>query len=260
MINQLKFLLVPEASCVYLPDRNAANLFLQPDAPIDTALYAHLINFGFRRSGDFVYRPYCGRCRSCIPVRIPVHDFKPNRTQNRVKKMNAQLTVEEQPMVLTDEQFDLYARYVNSRHEGSSMAAPDLTKTEDFFTSFWCNTRFFEFRENGELIMVAIVDQFSDSFSAVYTFFEPNLHKRSLGVYGILWEIEKCKTMGFPYLHLGFWVNHCQKMHYKNQYRPLELLIGDQQWHRLEKNDTFSESTLQPTRFDHTQHTIEVIT
>ena len=252
-------MLVPEESCVYLPDRNASNLFLQPEAPIDTALYAHLINFGFRRSGNFIYRPYCGRCRACIPVRIPVNEFKPNRTQTRVKKMNAHLAVEEQPMNLTDEQFELYFRYVSSRHEGSSMAAPDPIKTEDFFSSFWCNTRFFEFRENGELVMMTVVDQFADSFSAVYTFFDPALHKRSLGVYGILWEIEQCQKMNFAYLHLGFWVNQCQKMQYKDQYRPLELLVGDNQWHRLEKGQVFSDTLLQSTRFDHTHHSIEVI-
>ncbi|MBT5231670.1 MAG: arginyltransferase [Methylococcales bacterium] len=246
----MKFLLVPEEKCVYLPDLKAANLFLQPDIPVNTEIYHNLLKVGFRRSGDFIYRPYCNNCRACISVRIPVAEFKPNRSQKRVLAANTEITVDEKPADLTDEQFALYENYINERHVGSSMSEPDPIKTEDFFTSFWCDTRFFEFRLKGKLVMVAVVDQFKDSLSAVYTYFDPTLKKQSLGVYGVLWEIEYCKSVGFDYLHLGFWVDNCQKMSYKVNYRPVDLLVGDDSWLRLNKGETFDKSQLLDTEFD----------
>jgi len=105
------------------------------------------------------------------------------------------------------------------------MYPPDREQYQAFLNSVWDCTRFFRFYEKGRLIAVAVVDQLEDGLSAIYTFFDPEADKRSLGAYAILWQVEQARTMGLSYLYLGYWIRDCQKMSYKADYRPLQVYI-----------------------------------
>ncbi len=90
---RLKFYATQAHSCSYLPEEQATTLFLDPSQPMDVHVYADLSEMGFRRSGDHLYRPHCQNCNACVPARIPVAQFLPNRNQKRIFKRNADLTV-----------------------------------------------------------------------------------------------------------------------------------------------------------------------
>jgi arginine-tRNA-protein transferase len=94
------------------------------------------------------------------------------------------------------------------------------------------NTDLFEFREGGTLRMVSLVDQLIDGLSSVYTFFEPDVAGASYGTYNILWQIERCRVLGLPYLYLGYWIEESRKMVYKATFRPIEGLVGGK-WQRM---------------------------
>ena len=96
------------------------------------------------------------------------------------------------------------------------------------------DTRLIEFRENGQLVMVSIVDFLPDGLSSVYTFYEPDRRGASFGTYNVLWQIEQCRTLGLPYLYLGYWIEQSPKMAYKINFRPLEARI-DGVWGVLER-------------------------
>jgi arginine-tRNA-protein transferase len=81
--------------------------------------------------------------------------------------------------------------------------------------------------------MVSVIDQVEDGISAVYTFFDPARQQDSLGVYGVLWQIELAKRLALPYLYLGYWIADSRKMAYKMQYSPLEGLV-DGRWQVLD--------------------------
>ena len=210
-------------SCSYLEDQEATTLFVDPRQPVDQKLYSKLSVLGFRRSGNHIYRPHCAQCNACIPSRIPVEDFSPRRGQRRIWERNRDLRVVCTDDINDDEAFDLYHRYITRRHADGDMYPPDREQYEAFLNSVWNCTLYFRFYDRGVLAAVAVVDKLEDGFSAIYTFFDPDADRRSLGVYAILWEIEQARAIGLQYLYLGYWIRNCQKMAYKSDYRPLQI-------------------------------------
>jgi len=209
--------------CSYLEREEAVTLFADPKAQMSPSLYSALSDLGFRRSGEYVYTPRCPHCSACLPVRVPVDTFTPDRSQRRAWKQNQDLEVNILPAAFRDSHFTLYQRYIASRHPDGSMATPDRDQYNRFFASSWCETRYVEFSLNGEPLAIAVTDLLSGGLSAVYTFFEPAAHKRSLGVFAVLWLIEETKRRNLPYMYLGYLIHESQKMAYKSRYRPLEV-------------------------------------
>ncbi len=219
-----------EHECSYLPDRMANSLFVDPQAEMSSDIYSALIQQGFRRSGNYVYTPYCKKCHDCVPVRLDLRQFSLSRSQKRCRKKNQDVYVIEKKPAYHEAQFQLYTRYVKSRHPGGGMDEPEGDKYLEFLTSDWSNTVFFEFYTAEQLIGIAVTDLVANGFSAVYTFFEPSnqYQKRSLGVYAILWQIEEAQRRGLDWLYLGYWIKDCNKMNYKNRYQPLEYYYNHQ--------------------------------
>jgi arginyl-tRNA--protein-N-Asp/Glu arginylyltransferase len=215
--------------CGYLPDRMASTLFIDPHQPVSPVLFDELMRRGFRRSGDLIYTPHCAGCQACVPVRIPVAEFTPNRSQRRTWTRNRDLRVCEREPGFDPDQFALYRRYQAGRHQGSTMDDPDAAKYLDFLISRRATTRFFEFRgpdpadtAKDRLLCVAVVDVLGDGLSAVYTFFAPELSARGLGTYAVLWEIEHARRLGLTWLYLGYWIEESPKMAYKANFRPIQ--------------------------------------
>jgi len=228
-MTSIPLLITAPHPCSYLDDEQAQSAFVDPSFRLDTAVYSLLIAHGFRRSGNDVYRPHCAQCSQCVPVRVPVAQFKPNRSQKRCLQKNRQTTAIIKPAVFEQAHYDLYLRYQNQRHAEGNMANTRPDEYIKFLGSSWCNTQFIEFFCADELAAVAIVDRLDDALSAVYTFFDPKFSRYSLGVYAVLWQIQQAQNQGLEWLYLGFWIADCRKMNYKDQYQPLQGFIG-QQW------------------------------
>lgn len=222
------FLSLPHP-CSYLPGKMATSLFLDPRQKLDTEGYAGFMRLGFRRSGDFIYRPHCGVCQACVPVRIPVARFKPSRSQRRIWRRNQDLEVRAHPAVFSSEHFSLYARYQASRHPGGGMDDPNPEKFLNFLVASQIDSVFYEFRLADRLLAVAVVDFLPDSLSAVYTFYDPDERARGLGVHAVLWQMEEARRRQLPYVYLGYWIGESPKMAYKANYAPLEAYL-DNRW------------------------------
>jgi leucyl-tRNA---protein transferase len=199
-------------------------MFIDPEAKKHSTLYQSLLDMGFRRSGSDIYRPDCQGCQSCVPIRLPVDRFTPRRSQRRVwNRHQATLKVTTLTARFSQDHFDLYLRYINSRHPEGEMANPTEDDYRRFLISSWCDTSFVEFRIDGKLLSVAVIDMLPHGISAVYTFFDPEMDTLSPGVFAILWQINETKRLGLPWLYLGYWVPGCQKMEYKQDYRPVQV-------------------------------------
>lgn len=236
----IKLYRTSEHPCGYYRDRLARDVVLDPESPDLKYVFPNALGAGFRRSGPRVYRPDCDGCSACVSSRIDVAAFAPNRSQRRCLKRNASLRVSVEPPYCNDERLALYLRYLGSRHAGGGMDGAGAADFEQFLQARWCDTRFLCVREGERLVACAVTDVTPIGLSAVYTFFDPDLADRSLGVFGILQQIAWAKRLSLPHVYLGYWIEGHAKMGYKQQYQPLELLHGGR-WQRA------------PTRTDATE-------
>ena len=90
-----------------------------------------------------------------------------------------------------------------------------------------------DIRQEGRLVAAAVTDVLDHGLAAVYTYFDPDLADRSLGVFAILQQIEECRRRALPHLYLGYWIDELRRMRYKADYRPAEVL-RDGVWSALD--------------------------
>ncbi|MFZ3193313.1 MAG: arginyltransferase [Moraxellaceae bacterium] len=246
-MKDIQYYITPPHRCSYLEDRSARMVFIDPQQPVDQMSLSELSRQGFRRSGDFIYRPECHHCRQCLSARVPVALFSPNGSQKRAIKRNQDLRMEIRPTrQATQVHYRLYERYINQRHCDGDMYPPSREQFDKFLVESCANSFFIEFWLADRLMCAATCDELDDGISAVYTFFDPDEVSRSLGTFAILKQIEWVKQQGKPFVYLGYWVPEAPKMRYKMQYSPLEILL-EGRWQRLLR-PLNNDETVQLTR------------
>lgn len=232
----MKFGLTQSFACSYLPEKNEQLLvFAETDQDLSFR-YGQLIQAGFRRSGAQIYRPHCPACEACQSIRIPVAEFTPSRSQKRILKRNGHLTTR-LTREASEAYFPLYERYINARHTDGSMYPPNREQFDSFILCQWNPPVFIEAWDNNTLVAVAVTDDIGHcddtfSFSALYTFFAPELAAASMGTWMILQQIEHARSEQRQYLYLGYQIDDCQKMNYKSKFLPHERLF-DMKWQKF---------------------------
>ncbi len=121
-----QFYVTAPQPCPYLEGRMERKLFTALQGEHAQRLNDTLSKQGFRRSQNVLYRPSCAECSACLSARIRVADFQPNRSQKRILKKNATLRRNATSPWATEDQFNLFRRYLDTRHADGGMADMDI--------------------------------------------------------------------------------------------------------------------------------------
>lgn len=233
--------------CPYVAGRLERKIVTELNGPDADGLHEALSRAGFRRSHSIAYTPACPGCSACIPVRIVAERFTPNRTMRKIARVNAGLVASVVPARATSEQYRLFSRYQESRHTGGDMALMGFYDYRSMVEDSPVETFLIEFRQpDGALVATCLADRMRDGLSAVYSFFDPDLHHRSLGTQVVLWLIEQARTLGLPYIYLGYWIAESRKMSYKARFQPLEA-FGPEGWHPMSPTDSAHATQQEPS-------------
>lgn len=234
-----QFFLTGPRPCPYLPGRRERKLFTNLSGSNAAALHDELAEHGFRRSQNIAYRPACAGCNACVSTRVLAKKFRPGRTHRRILKRNEDLVRTACDAWATEEQYALFSRYLAARHADGGMTDMDMFDYAAMIEDTPVRTRIVEYRapeaDNpaGRLVAVCVTDLLIDGLSLVYSFFDPDEDRRSLGQYIILDHIRIAEETDAPFVYLGYWVEGSQKMDYKIRFRPIEALT-DRGWREVE--------------------------
>jgi arginine-tRNA-protein transferase len=218
-----EFYITAPQPCPYLAGRMERKLFTHLTRDKPGFLIDNLLKGGFRRSQNIAYMPYCDACSACVPVRLLVDEFEPKRSLKRIARQNSDLIATRKPAAPSSEQYGLFRDYIEARHGDGGMAEMSVL---DF--SLMVEYRQKPVPATGEspLIAAALCDRLSDGISMVYSFFDPDWAPRSLGTFMILEHVEYARSMGYPYVYLGYWIEGSRKMRYKERFQPQERLTS----------------------------------
>lgn len=219
--------------CPYIPGRTERKLVTELAGRHAAAFYNGLSRAGFRRSHHLAYRPACVGCSACVPVRIPVADFIESRSLRRIRNLNRDLRVRSIEPDATLEEYRLFLRYQRSRHADSDMATMSFGDYRAMIEDSPVETRLIELRgSDAALLGECLFDPLDDGLSAVYSFYAPEIGKRSLGTFLVLMLVDEARRRRLPYVYLGYWIGESPKMAYKARFRPLEAL-QPQGWRKI---------------------------
>jgi len=242
-----EFYVTSAQACPYLPGRFERKLFTHLTHDKPPALMDNLLKGGFRRSQNIAYTPYCEGCQACVSVRVLVDEFEPSKSMKRVSAANRDLVATRHAAQPTSEQYSLFRDYIDVRHGDGGMADMSVLDYAQMVEDSVVNTFITELRPRrplsadrpddqeaqGPLYGVALCDRLSDGISMVYSFYNVDQTERSLGSYIILEHIEYARSLGLPYVYLGYWINGSKKMRYKTRFGPQEHL-GTNGWERAD--------------------------
>jgi leucyl-tRNA---protein transferase len=222
----------PPSACGYLPDRRWSLRHVIVAQASAEDYQAHLVR-GWRRFGRAFFRPVCKSCQECRSVRVPVAMFRPDRSQRRARKANADLRLEVGPPSVSPEKLQLYDRFHEHQSDEKGWPVHSPKEPADYAQSFvdnpfpveeWC------YYLGDRLVGVGYADVLPGGLSAIYFFYDPDERARSLGTFNVLKLIEATAARGLPHLYLGYYVEGCRSLEYKARFRPNEVLGPHGEW------------------------------
>lgn len=212
--------------CSYLPGQTARMVY-RIAYDLSETRYEHLLSRGWRRFGRTLFRPVCSECHECRSLRVCIPEFTPNKNQRRCMTRNAAVELTVQPPSISDEHISLYNRYHLDMHHRRQWPHREITQEqyeESFLEGHFSFSREFQYRDNGRLVGLGLVDVTSTAMSSIYFFHDPKYRDAGLGTYSIQKEIEYGRTLGRASLYMGYYIRDCASMNYKNRFQPHQLL------------------------------------
>jgi arginine-tRNA-protein transferase len=206
---------------------------------ISPAEYMERLLGGWRRFGNMLFRPRCRTCTQCRSLRVLVDQYRPNRSQRRVRKANeGVVSLQIGKPSVSSLKLKLYDRYHAHQAEAKGWPEHPAKDAPSYRQSFVDNplpTQEWCYYLDSKLVGVGYVDVLPGGLSAIYFFYDPDERQRSLGTWNILKLIEGCSAWGLPHLYLGYYVAGCPSMRYKSCFLPNQVREPDGRWHDFQR-------------------------
>jgi len=205
----------PDEPCPYLAGRTMRlSCFYARD--VAAGELDVLLSSGWRTFGATYFRPDCGPCRACVPLRIPVADYRPSKSQRRTIRRNRLAEVRIGPLRYDDGVYEVYRDH--SEHKFGKVT--DRRSFIEGFCESSCPSLLSEYRVNGELAAAGFLDRSTHGLSSVYFCYRRRFGRWGLGVFSVSAEIGYARAQGLAYYYLGYWIADNTSMCYKERHRP----------------------------------------
>ncbi len=239
-----QFYVTAPQKCPYIKGKVERKLFTALYGRNSVKLNDELSLQGFRRSQKVLYRPLCSNCSACLSIRVKVNEFNHSKSQIRVINKNKKLERIKKKPEATDEQYEIFKKYLTHRHLNGGMSDMDAIEFSSMIEETNVDSQIFEYWEskeehNKKLVAVCLTDTNKDGLSMVYSFYDPKYYSQSLGRYMILDHINLTKSRNLDYLYLGYWIRENSKMGYKSNYIPAEVFYKNA-WKEINQENIYS--------------------
>lgn len=214
--------------CPYREGITARMPLQLPIGSVTDEVTDELLQLGYRRSGDFVYRTQCPACNACEPTRVLVDQFQPTGSMKRVlRRGDLELECRWQRPVADIRRLELFNQHRSERGLSSGGEEIDFESYRSFLVDSCTKTMELSIWLDRRLVAVSIVDVGRQGTSAVYTHFDPAAGRFSLGTYAILKQIQWARRQERRYVYLGMYVSENRHLNYKARFQPQQRLIDD---------------------------------
>jgi leucyl-tRNA---protein transferase len=207
----------PWGPCPYIPGRMCRfEYFFAYDLTADDL--EELFSRGWRKFGEYYFRPNCGECCRCVPLRVLAGEFAPTKSQRRVLRSCEGIEVHFRELEYRDELFEIYRDHSLNRFGKES-------DENEFFTAFFtrsCPAMQSEYFLGRELIGAGFIDISREGLSSVYYIYKTSAEQYRLGTFSVIREVEHAASLGLKYYYLGYYVKENPHMEYKGHFHPHE--------------------------------------
>ncbi len=208
--------------CVYL-DGTMMQMQYKYIKKSNKELSSALIKEGWRRFGYYYSKPICPDCQECKSLMVDVQNFVFTKSAKRVIKKNRDTKVLIQTPSYSERHLEIYKAYHKSQAQKKGWDYFDID--EESYKDLYVKGAFefgkeIQYFVDDLLVGVDLIDILEDGISTIYFYYDPNYAHLSLGRYSIYKEIEMAKALGLSWVYLGYYVQDCPSLNYKDNFKP----------------------------------------
>lgn len=235
-----------EGPCSYLPGQSSRMIYRLAYRLTETR-YEQLLSRGWRRFGRTLFRPACAACAECRSIRVSIAEFSPSRSQRRLLAKSPSYSVTVRRPSVSAEHLSLYNRYHLDMHHRRQWPFREITSeqyADSFLDGQFSFAREFQYRLDGKLVGLGLVDITKSVMSSIYFYHDPALRDQAIGTCSVLKELEDGRQNGRQWLYMGYYIRDCGSMNYKNRFSPHQFLrdsVSDQdvpEWYNVADSET----------------------
>lgn len=215
-------------SCSYLDDKEQITEYKIIHG-CTSSYVTELIERGYRRFGKMFFKPVCENCNECQSIKIDVDNYKLSKSEKRVLKKAKDVKAYVQTPVLSQDHLKLFELYHLHMKDKKGWKY-EKTSPDHYYNSFVAGHEDFGYEVlyyyEDKLIGVDLIDILKNGISSIYFYYDPSYSHLSLGKLSLLKQIEYAKESSKKWIYLGYYVEGCDSLNYKADYKPYLTLEG----------------------------------